>query len=80
MIEALNTIINRILWQFNILPTTPRIEFISQNMKIVVAAFNASDLAVLIESQTLDLDLDIQDQNVQTLVDTTELQLRSRLH
>ena len=42
------------------------IEFISPNLNKVVAALNAYDLAVLIESQPLDLDLDMQDQSFQT--------------
>ena len=65
-IEVLKVTVDEFLWHFNILPITPRIEFISSNMNRVVAALNASNLAVLIESQPLDLDLDVQDQNIQT--------------
>ena len=65
MIEVLNTIVSIILWHFNSLPITTRVEFISQNLNRVVAAFYAFDLAVLIESQPLDLDLDVQDQIIQ---------------
>ena len=73
----MNTSVDMFLWHFNILPTTPRVEFISQNLNKVVAAFNASNLAILIESQPLDLDLDVHDQNVQTSVDTSiEVALR----
>ena len=57
----MNTSVDRMLWHFNTLPITPRIEFTSQNLNRVVAAFNASDLAILIESQPLDLDLDVVD-------------------
>ena len=71
MIEILNASDTKILWHVNILPTTPRVEFISQKLIRVVAAFNASDLAVLIESQPLDLDLDMQDQSFQISVDTS---------
>ena len=55
----MNTSVNEFLWYFNTLPTTLRIEFISPNLNRVVVAFNASDLVVLIESQPLDLDLDM---------------------
>ena len=41
--------------------SNPKVEFISQKLIRVVAAFNTSDLAILIESQPLDLDLDMQD-------------------
>ena len=71
MIEVLNTIVSIILWHFNSLPITTRVEFISQNLNRVVAAFYAFDLAVLIESQPLDLDLDVHDQIIQILVDTS---------
>ena len=64
MIEVLNTSVNRILLHFNTLPTTSRVEFISQNLNKVVAAFNTSDLVILIGSQLLNLDLNEQDQNV----------------
>ena len=40
-------------------------------MNRVIAAFNDFDLVVLIESQPLDLDLDVQDQSFQTSVDTS---------
>ena len=51
------------------------------NMNRVVAAFNAFDLAVLIESQPLDLDLNVHDQLFKPWLTLrlTELQLRSRL-
>ena len=62
-IEVLNTRVDEFLWHFNIFPTTPRVEFISPILNIVVAALNAFDLAVLIESQPLCLDLDVQDQS-----------------
>ena len=65
----MNTSDTKILWHFDTFSTTPRVEFISQKLIKVVAAFNASDLVVLIESQPLDLDLDIQDQNFQMSVD-----------
>ena len=67
----MNTNVDRILWYFNTLSTNPRIEFISQKLNRVVVAFNAFDLAILIDSQTLDRDLDVQDQNVQTSIDTS---------
>ena len=57
----MNTSDTKFLWHLNILSTTPRFEFISQKLIRVVAAFNASDLAVLIKSQPLDLNLDMQD-------------------
>ena len=66
MIEVLNTSVDRILWPFNTFPTTPQIEFLSQKLNRVIATFNASDLDILIESLPLDLDLDVQDQNIQT--------------
>ena len=70
-IEVLNTRVDKFLWQFNIIPTTLRIEFINQILNIVVVALNASNIAVLNEFQLLDLDLDVQDQSFQTLIDTS---------
>ena len=58
-IEVLNTSDCRNLKHFNTSSTTPRLVFISQKYTIVVAALNASNLVVLIESQLLDLDLDM---------------------
>ena len=75
----MNTSVDRILWHFNILPTTPRVEFISQNLNRVVATFNASDLAVLIESQPLDLDLDVHDRSFQTSVERTSTSIEVAL-
>ena len=69
MIEVLNTSDTNILWHFNTVPTTPKVEYISKKLIRVIATFNASDLAILIESQLLDLDLDVQDQTFQTSVD-----------
>ena len=57
-IEVLNTSDCRNLKHFNTLPTTPRVIFISQKYIRVIVAFNALDLAVLIASQSLNLDLD----------------------
>ena len=67
----MNISVDKFLWHFNTLPTTPRIEFISPNMNRVIAAFNDFDLVVLIESQPLDLDLYVQDQSFQNSVDTS---------
>ena len=51
--------------------TTSRIESINPNLNRVVATLNASDLAVLIESSTPNLDFDMQDQSFQISVDRT---------
>ena len=61
-IEVLNTRVDELLWYFNTLPTPSMIEFISPNLNKVVVAFNTSNLAIPIESQPLNLDLDVQDQ------------------
>ena len=47
------------------------VEFISQILNLVVVALNAFDLAILNESQPLNLDLDIQDQSFQISVNTS---------
>ena len=85
MIEVLNTSDSRILWHFNASPITSMIEFISQKLIRVITALNAFDLAILIESQPLDLDLDVHDQLFQASVDSfgqtkTELEHRSSLN
>ena len=46
----------------------------------VAAAFNASGLAVLFESQPLDLDLDVYDQLFYTSVDQTSTSVEFSLH
>ena len=63
----MNTSVDKTIWHFNTLPITPMIEFTSQNLNRVIAAFSASDLTILIESQPLDLDLDVQDQSFSKL-------------
>ena len=45
IIEVPNTSDTRILWHFNTFSTIPTVEFISQKLIRVVAAFDASDLA-----------------------------------
>ena len=67
----MNTSVDEFLWHLNIFPTTPRIEFICPNLNRVVTALNSYDLAILIESQSLDLDLNVHDQSFQTSVDTS---------
>ena len=61
-IEVLNTSDCKNLNYFNTSSTTPRVDFISQKLIRVIAALNTSNLAVLIESQPVDLNLDVQDQ------------------
>ena len=48
MIEVLNASVSKSLWHFNTLLANPRVEFISQKLIRNVAAFNASELAILI--------------------------------
>ena len=47
------------LRHFNAFPTTSRLVFIRQSQIGVVAALNASDISILIDSWQLDLDLDV---------------------
>ena len=56
------------LRHFNIFPITSKVVFISQIWVIDVVALNASDLAVLIEYQPLDLWFGRARSNFQTLV------------
>ena len=65
------------------LPKPPRVEFIIQKLIRVIVVFNAYDLTILIESQPLDLDLDVQDQffsNFGQQLWSTELQIPSLFH